>query len=48
MSWHVAVVLELALASIVFADVVSYETSTFPDRDGWLLLQNYCDPELWV
>ncbi len=43
-----AVVIELALVSSVFADVVSYEASTFPDEDGWTLLQNYCEPELWV
>ena len=43
-----AVVLELALASAVFADVVSSEFTSFPENEGWDVLQIYCDPDMWI
>ncbi len=48
MSWHVAVGIELVLASSVLADVVSSEFTSFPENEGWDILQIHCDPELWV
>ena len=42
------VVLELALASTVFADVVSTEFSSSPENEGWDIIQIYCEPELWI
>ncbi len=48
MSFHVAAVLELALASTVFADVVSSEFTSFPENVGWDIVQIVCDPTLWL
>ncbi len=43
-----AVVIELALASAVFADVVSSEFTSSPENEGWDVLQIYCDPDMWI
>ena len=43
-----SVAILLVTVSNAHADVFSYEATAFPDEAGWNLLQNYCDPELWV
>ena len=40
--------LAIAVASRVFADVVSYECNSRPTQDGWTLLQAWCDPQEWA
>ena len=48
MTLHVAVVLELVLATSVFGDVVSSEFTSAPEREGWDIIQIYCEPKLWL
>jgi len=41
-------VIVLVFATAGLADVFSYEADSFPDRAGWDLLQNYCNPDLSI
>lgn len=37
-----------AVAAPGFADVFSSEFFSDPVSEGWDLIQQYCDPELWI
>ena len=48
MTIRFSVAILLVTSSSAYADVFSYEATTFPDEAGWDLLQNYCDPDMWI
>ncbi len=43
-----SVAILLLTVSTVHADVFSFEATAFLDRSGWVLLQNYCDPNMRI
>lgn len=48
MSIRFSVAILLVTSFGAYADVFSYEATSFPDEAGWELLQNYCDPDMWI